>query len=317
VTILPTGTVASNNPAEPIWFRPWYSDADTLCRVLDHVLAQPPVNGVHRPLMMMFHNVELLAGASPYPQTAAEVQRYLDMMARVFELAERRGVKACTMAEYADLYAARTGAAAPRTTAAPAPIEVNTRAAAPTVDLDPAIRIPSAVVEKAIADHGDCWYGDGVQVGAYARFHLAMHYLREGKRAKAEDLIAEIRKEIATMIEGGVTAAEIDGCARERLAAWNNIFLDPTSVTATWAGLLDDESTAAAWRERTASLLAVQPQATQAAAARWLSASTPHQWVVVGDRKTIEAELAETGLTTRWITADEAVLGTFERKPTK
>jgi glycosyltransferase involved in cell wall biosynthesis/Tfp pilus assembly protein PilF len=160
VTILPTGTVASNNPAEPIWFRPWYSDADSLCRVLDHVLAQPPVNGVHRPLMMMFHNVELLAGASPYPQTGAEVQRYLDMMARVFELAERRGVKACTMAEYADLYANRTGNTAPRNVAAPAPLEVNTRAAVPTVDLDPAIRIPSAVVEKAIADHGaQPWFG--------------------------------------------------------------------------------------------------------------------------------------------------------------
>jgi len=131
------------------------------------------------------------------------------------------------------------------------------------------------------------------------------------------EAIAEIRKEIATMIEGGVTPSEIDGCARERIAAWNNIFLDPTSVTSTWTGLLEDETTAAAWRTRLASLLTVQPQATQAAAARWLGATSPHQWVVVGDRKTIEAELAETGLTTRWITADEAVLGTFERTPTK
>lgn len=164
VTILPTGTVASNNPAEPIWFRPWYSDADTLCRVLDHVLAQPPVNGVHRPLMMMFHNVELLAGASPYPQTAAEVQRYLDMMARVFELAERRGVKACTMAEYADLYAARTGAAAPRTTAAPAPIEVNTRPTgqpmAPS-EISP-IRLPTDVVDAAVDRNGlHAWHKEG------------------------------------------------------------------------------------------------------------------------------------------------------------
>ncbi|HTI69014.1 MAG TPA: FkbM family methyltransferase [Candidatus Limnocylindria bacterium] len=100
VTVLPTGTVAANSPQEPIWFRPWYSDADTLCRVLDHVLQQPAVNGVRRPLVMMFHNVELLAGASPYPQTEAEVQRYLDMMKRVFELAAKRGVRSCTMAEY-------------------------------------------------------------------------------------------------------------------------------------------------------------------------------------------------------------------------
>lgn len=35
VTILPKGAVGANNPAEPVWFRPWYSDADTLCRVMD------------------------------------------------------------------------------------------------------------------------------------------------------------------------------------------------------------------------------------------------------------------------------------------
>ena len=158
VTILPSGAVAANNPSEPIWFRPWYSDAGTLCRVLDHVLDQPPVEGVYRPLMMMFHNVELLAGASPYPQTEAEVQRYLDMMARVFERAERRGVKACTMAEYAELHAQRTAGAAPAVTPKasppPGPIEVTTRPSGPVVDLDPAIRIPQAVVEKAISDHG-------------------------------------------------------------------------------------------------------------------------------------------------------------------
>jgi glycosyltransferase involved in cell wall biosynthesis len=106
VSVLPVGAVLANNAAEPIWFRPWYSDADTLCRVFDYVLAQPPVNGVHRPLVMMFHNVELLAGASPYPQSEHEVQRYLDALARVFNLAEQRGLQSNTMAEYATYYAA-------------------------------------------------------------------------------------------------------------------------------------------------------------------------------------------------------------------
>ena len=111
VTILPTGAVTANSPSEPIWFRPWYSDADTLCRVLKHVLEQPAVDGVRRPLVMMFHNVELLAGASPYPQTEAEVQRYLDMMKRVFDLASQCGVKACTMAEYHAHYFGQSQAA--------------------------------------------------------------------------------------------------------------------------------------------------------------------------------------------------------------
>lgn len=165
VTILPTGAVRANNPAEPVWFRPWYSDADTLCRVMDHVLAQPPVNGVARPLVMMFHNVELLAGASPYPQTEGEVQRYLDMMARVFDLAGRRGVKSCTMAEYADLYlgtSTKTGPAAAATHPTPERIEVQSVPAKPTktMDLSPEIRIPLTVVDAALATHGvQSWFG--------------------------------------------------------------------------------------------------------------------------------------------------------------
>ena len=152
VTILPLGAIASNNPAEPIWFRPWYSDEDTLCRVLDYVLDQPAVDGVHRPLVMMFHNVELFPGASPYPQTEAEVQRYLDMMARVFERAERRGIQSCTMAEYAQLHASRAK-----------PLAVNskdssnndnrTRTTSVLIQLDPQIRIPGSIVQTAIETH--------------------------------------------------------------------------------------------------------------------------------------------------------------------
>lgn len=162
VTILPAGAVAANNPAEPVWFRPWYSDADTLCRVMDHVLAQPPVNGVARPLVMMFHNVELLAGASPYPQTEVEVQRYLDMMARVFDLAARRGVKSCTMAEYADLYLGTSSKFAPAAVPATERFEVRSAPVNPrkAVDLSPEIRIPLTVVDAALATHSvQSWFG--------------------------------------------------------------------------------------------------------------------------------------------------------------
>ncbi len=100
VTILPANAIPSSSPGKPIWFRPWYSDADTMCRVMEHIAALPPRYGVRRPLVMMFHNVELLAGASPYPQSEAEVIRYLDMLKRVFERAEQMGIQACTMAEY-------------------------------------------------------------------------------------------------------------------------------------------------------------------------------------------------------------------------
>lgn len=50
-----------------------------------------------------------------------------------------------------------------------------------------------AYLKQAIADFGDCFYGNGVQVGAYARFHLAHHYRQAGKAAEAAALFAEIR----------------------------------------------------------------------------------------------------------------------------
>ena len=154
VTILPAGTVPGLDSPDPIWFRPWYSDADTLSRVLEWVLAQPPVNGVCRPLVMMFHNVELLAGASPYPQTEAEVQHYLDMLARVFELAARRGVKSCTMAEYHELFvnSASTPTRPPRPTGPTGPTGLTSPTQRPK-DLTPGLHLPAALVEAALARH--------------------------------------------------------------------------------------------------------------------------------------------------------------------
>jgi len=152
VTVLAPGTVLSKNPTEPIWFRPWYSDEDTLCRILDYVLDQPAVDGVHRPLVMMFHNVELFPGASPYPKTEAEVQRYLDMMARVFERAEQRGIQSCTMAEYANLHASHTRCRGDIPTNS---VPEMSRDAITNISInqDPEIRIPAPIIENAIQNH--------------------------------------------------------------------------------------------------------------------------------------------------------------------
>jgi TolA-binding protein len=56
-------------------------------------------------------------------------------------------------------------------------------------------------LKRAIADFSDCFYGDGVQVGAYARFYLAYHYKEEGEADKAKEMFDEIAKEYPDAID--------------------------------------------------------------------------------------------------------------------
>ncbi len=48
-------------------------------------------------------------------------------------------------------------------------------------------------LQRAIDDFSDCFYGDGVQVGAYARFVLFHRYKRDGENEKAAKLADEIK----------------------------------------------------------------------------------------------------------------------------
>ncbi len=50
-----------------------------------------------------------------------------------------------------------------------------------------------AYLRRAIEGFSDCFYGDGVQVGAYARYYLAYYYKEAGDAEKAEALFEEIR----------------------------------------------------------------------------------------------------------------------------
>lgn len=50
-------------------------------------------------------------------------------------------------------------------------------------------------LKQAIADFSDCFYGSGVQVGAYARLYLAYYYQETGKAKDAAALFDEIRND--------------------------------------------------------------------------------------------------------------------------
>jgi hypothetical protein len=49
---------------------------------------------------MMFHSTEVLVGASPYPQTEAEVEKYLNALGAVFDTVADCGINPCTLSEY-------------------------------------------------------------------------------------------------------------------------------------------------------------------------------------------------------------------------
>lgn len=100
MTILKTPKINSSTQNEAIWFRPWSSDAETMCNVIKYVATQSILEGRGRPLVMMFHNVELVPGASPRLQTDSDVIRYLDILKRTFELAEKMEITSYTLSEY-------------------------------------------------------------------------------------------------------------------------------------------------------------------------------------------------------------------------
>lgn len=85
----------------PVWFRPWYADAETLRAIVRRVAAERDGPAPPRPLVMMFHNVELLANASPYTRSEADVQRYLDLVERACVAALDAGFAPATLTEYA------------------------------------------------------------------------------------------------------------------------------------------------------------------------------------------------------------------------
>jgi hypothetical protein len=56
-------------------------------------------------------------------------------------------------------------------------------------------------LQDCIEKFNDCFYGDGVQVGAYARFLLAGDYMSKGEQAKAAALYSELKARYPDAVE--------------------------------------------------------------------------------------------------------------------
>ena len=56
-------------------------------------------------------------------------------------------------------------------------------------------------LQDCIDKYNDCFYGDGVQVGVYARFLLAQDYKSQGETVKAKAFFDEIKSQYADAID--------------------------------------------------------------------------------------------------------------------
>ena len=55
--------------------------------------------------------------------------------------------------------------------------------------------------KQAIEKYSDCFYGNGVQVGPYAKFYLALAYFKSGKKSQAMALFNEIKTKFPNAID--------------------------------------------------------------------------------------------------------------------
>ena len=78
------------------WFRPRYAENWQLL----HFLLFAKKNGV---INLMFHNVEVLPGLSPYTKSEEDVKRYLGTLSLIFSAARLLGYQFVTMSEYTEI----------------------------------------------------------------------------------------------------------------------------------------------------------------------------------------------------------------------
>lgn len=86
----------------PRWLRPWFSSVANMKKVIHHQLRRhrdAPVVVVN----MMFHSMEVIPAASPYPQSESDVRQYLDDLGEILHWAGAEGIEFCGITEAANL----------------------------------------------------------------------------------------------------------------------------------------------------------------------------------------------------------------------
>jgi hypothetical protein len=86
-----------------IWLRPWYSPAEQLIGIARQYIQRYS----DRPavvLNMMFHNVEVLPGLSPYTSTEEDCRRYLEDLRRFFAFCQEENIQGIGLSKLYDVF---------------------------------------------------------------------------------------------------------------------------------------------------------------------------------------------------------------------
>lgn len=98
VTVVPGATIGSSK--DVVWLRPFQSTREEMLAILDAAAHDEDRGQAWGSLCIMFHSMELIAGASPYTETEADVQRFVDDLRAVAEHARALGFLGRTVAEF-------------------------------------------------------------------------------------------------------------------------------------------------------------------------------------------------------------------------
>jgi hypothetical protein len=111
VTILPSAlsrVPLLGRHVEPRWLRPTRTSGEDLVAIARDAIAEARRARLERPVVLnaMFHNVEVVAGTSPYAATDAEAMRIVDHLRVLLQMARREGIAGIGLSDVPDVLAA-------------------------------------------------------------------------------------------------------------------------------------------------------------------------------------------------------------------
>lgn len=88
---------------DPLWFRPWFSSVEQMKEIVRYQMSRHAGQRVLS-INMMFHSMEVIEKASPYPQTADDVKRFIDDMQAVLQWCADEGARFVPLSDLHDIF---------------------------------------------------------------------------------------------------------------------------------------------------------------------------------------------------------------------